>query len=500
LVNKRPHQALPELLSARVETEIEALQVSQPKVAAEAGNDAGSIRAEADSTAVGVSIGPSVYNVFDEAGPSSSRPFVSLGTDQVRPTTVFTYDSIGFFRPAREYEYDEASLEERLDGLIMDAIQALTSANYLGQSTTGCIPSEDMIAALVRLQTMVSLFWSLSLFFILTFNLFLASQQLVDTLALFDQHKSFHRDQVPIIAGLQHRIFEFELELARRQSLESEVARLNKLLAERESELARHDELVADAELRRNAAKETSWGLSAQLDARTREMFALKAHTDNVEARYSATSCSNTTQRADLSATTAQRKVAEQAQRSAEEAEKAAEEKLKEVESGSQIARADLEKAKSKCHEHRKKSKHYKSKATCYKARADRFHSQALAFTKVRDQTWVNGFRWGFDSLKEFVLNPSAPFPDFAELNCTDFMDIPEEAILELREIRRDLIPDVPDWVGDNADPVGEVIEPANLEASTEAVDIEASAAQVSGEPYRGTLAFFFFFFLVSPF
>jgi len=194
LVNKRPHQALPELLSARVETEIEALQVSQPKVAAEAGNDAGSIRAEADSTAVGVSIGPSVYNVFDEAGPSSSRPFVSLGTDQVRPTTVFTYDSIGFFRPAREYEYDEASLEERLDGLIMDAIQALTSANYLGQSTTGCIPSEDMIAALVRLQTMVSLFWSLSLFFILTFNLFLAPQQLMDTLALFDQHRSFHRD------------------------------------------------------------------------------------------------------------------------------------------------------------------------------------------------------------------------------------------------------------------------------------------------------------------
>jgi uncharacterized coiled-coil protein SlyX len=80
----------------------------------------------------------------------------------------------------------------------------------------------------------------------------------VDTLALFDQHRSFHRDQVLVIAGLQQRISKLELELARRQSLKSEVARLNKLLAERESELAKHDELVADAELRRNAVEETS--------------------------------------------------------------------------------------------------------------------------------------------------------------------------------------------------------------------------------------------------
>jgi hypothetical protein len=63
--------ALLELLSAHVETEVETLQVSQPEVAAEVGDDAGSIRAEDDSAAVGVSIGPSVYNVVDEAGPSS---------------------------------------------------------------------------------------------------------------------------------------------------------------------------------------------------------------------------------------------------------------------------------------------------------------------------------------------------------------------------------------------------------------------------------------------
>jgi chromosome segregation ATPase len=182
----------------------------------------------------------------------------------------------------------------------------------------------------------------------------------VDTIALFDQQRSFHLDQAPVIAGLQQRISELELELARRQSLESEVARLNKLLAERESELAKHDELVAGVELRRNVAEETSRGLSAQLDARTRGMFALKTHTDNVEAKYSATSCSNTTLRADLSAATVQRKIAEQARRNAEEAQKAVKEKLKEVESGSQVAQADLQEAKSKCHELRKKSKHYK--------------------------------------------------------------------------------------------------------------------------------------------
>jgi len=45
------------------------------------------------------------------------------------------------------------------------------------------------------------------------------------------------------------------------------------------------------------------------------------------------------------------------------------------------------------------------------------------------------------------------------------------------------LIPDVPDWIGEDPEPVGEVIEPADLNASTETVDIEASAAQVSGEP-----------------
>jgi hypothetical protein len=38
----------------------------------------------------------------------------------------------------------------------MNAVRAFVSADYLGGSTAGCIPSEEFIGALVQLQTMVS--------------------------------------------------------------------------------------------------------------------------------------------------------------------------------------------------------------------------------------------------------------------------------------------------------------------------------------------------------
>jgi hypothetical protein len=63
-------------------------------------------------------------------------------------------------------------------------------------------------------------------------------QQLVETYALFDQHKGFSQDQVLVVAGLRQWVFELEFELARRQSLESEVARLSKLISKQELELA----------------------------------------------------------------------------------------------------------------------------------------------------------------------------------------------------------------------------------------------------------------------
>lgn len=81
------------------------------------------------------------------------------------------------------------------------------------------------------------------------------------------------------------------------------------------------------------------------------------------------------------------------------------------------------------------------------------------------------------------MLNPPTPSPNFAGLNYTDFMDVPEQAILELREIGRDLIPDVPDWVGEDVGTADEVIEPADLGTSTKAAEIEAPDSPASKEP-----------------
>jgi hypothetical protein len=141
--------ALPELLNAQVEAEIVPRQILQPRRDAEVGDETRSTQIEAENAAAGPSIGPIVYPVAERAEPSSSKPFVELGTGEDGPAREPTRDSVGFFRPAREYEFDEASFEEHLTGPIMDAVRALTPADYLGLSTVGCIPTEDMIASLV---------------------------------------------------------------------------------------------------------------------------------------------------------------------------------------------------------------------------------------------------------------------------------------------------------------------------------------------------------------
>jgi hypothetical protein len=119
-------------------------------------------------------------------------------------------------------------------------------------------------------------------------------------------------------------------------------------------------------------------------------------------------------------------------------------------------------------------------KAAHYKSKAKRFHSQILAFTKVRDQTWVNGFSWVFGSFKDFMLNPLTSSLNLEKLKYMDFMDVPDQAILELRGIGRELIPDVPKWAEEDA-------EPADQNASTQAADIEASAADRDSEEPNAT-------------
>jgi len=77
--------------------------------------------------------------------------------------------------------------------------------------------------------------------------------------------------------------------------------------------------------------------------------------------------------------------------------------------------------------------------------------------------------------LKDFVLNPLTPSLNFVELKYTDFMDVPDQAIEELRGIGRDLIPDVQDWVEEDT-------EPTDLDAPIEDADVEASAADLDFE------------------
>jgi hypothetical protein len=78
------------------------------------------------------------------------------------------------------------------------------------------------------------------------------------------------------------------------------------------------------------------------------------------------------------------------------------------------------------------------------------------------------------------MLNPSTSSPNLAELKYTDFMDVPDQAILVLRGIGRDLIPDVPEWAKEDAEPAGQ-------NASTQATDIEASAADQDSEEPNAT-------------
>lgn len=73
------------------------------------------------------------------------------------------------------------------------------------------------------------------------------------------------------------------------------------------------------------------------------------------------------------------------------------------------------------------------------------------------------------------MLNPSTSSLNLAELKYMNFMNVPDQAILVLRGISRDLIPDVPKWAEED-------IEQAGQNASTQAANIEASAADRDSE------------------
>lgn len=88
------------------------------------------------------------------------------------------------------------------------------------------------------------------------------------------------------MAELRGHVSELEFDLGRRQSLESEVETLTKLLAKRELELAESNKMVVDAELRRDVDEETCRGLSVELDVRAWDLANARALFRFVESWY----------------------------------------------------------------------------------------------------------------------------------------------------------------------------------------------------------------------
>lgn len=133
----------------------------------------------------------------DETTEPSSKPFGNFINDDAEPSNSVSPDSIRFFRLNRGYE--EASAGELLIEPVMNAFWTFIPSDYLGGSQARCIPLEHFLESLVRLQSMVRFSHSIRklslLFFFCRKNkilrLLFGRQQLVDMIALFDQHKEF---------------------------------------------------------------------------------------------------------------------------------------------------------------------------------------------------------------------------------------------------------------------------------------------------------------------
>jgi chromosome segregation ATPase len=152
-------------------------------------------------------------------------------------------------------------------------------------------------------------------------------QQIIDVVALFDQHNEY----------IRHQTRELEWELSQCQTLESEVESLNKLLFENEEELAQQDVELADVRLRESSAKEACISLTEQLNERARDLIEVKALLDTIESRYMSTSSSNNLLQTEL-------RVTIRIQKAAEEAQQALESRMKSVEESKQVVMENLKK------------------------------------------------------------------------------------------------------------------------------------------------------------
>jgi hypothetical protein len=68
-----------------------------------------------------------------------------------------------------------------------------------------------------------------------------------------------------------------------------------------------------------------------------------------------------------------------------------------------------------------------------------------LSFTPcLKDQTWTQGFHWGFEAFKtlvRFLLGRWEFDPETMDVN---FLPVPQDAVDELAEVGAELFPDVP--------------------------------------------------------
>jgi hypothetical protein len=69
----------------------------------------------------------------------------------------------------------------------------------------------------------------------------------------------------------------------------------------------------------------------------------------------------------------------------------------------------------------------------------------------LRDQSWGQGFNWGFENFQNLATNPQYKF-DLATVGQL-LVGIPDEAVQAMEEFGLNFMPDVPSWGANTPNP-----------------------------------------------
>jgi predicted nucleic acid-binding Zn-ribbon protein len=254
---------------------------------------------------------------------------------------------------------------------------------------------------------------------------------------------------------MRTRIRSLDFEVARLKPFEAEVGKLKDLLS---AKVAEYDKLASQLTEKTGECSR----LIVQQGETDAQLAKKLAQLDQVETRLADAEIRCTDLRGKLTALEVQKEEAEaklvstEAKLVSTEAEfSKLEVQLKAVETQLAVEKKEaeedflemlhkMEEYEGKCYKLRKRYHHYKAKAA-------RFLKQ-LSFTPwYRDQSWVKGFRWGFESFRTIVLNPSIFKVDLKTV-LAGYLPPPERATDELLDLGKDLFPDVPRWTDEQAD------------------------------------------------